>query len=102
MGQVLLPSPSGEAVDHKHAIGPDDDLPRSTFSQPKGFDCSEELGSCNRLVSAMQNACSASQCVNQATVEGRRKKEEGRRKKEEGRRKKEEGRRKKEEGRSEH
>ena len=68
VGQVVLLSSSGEAVDHKHAISPDDDLLRSFLIQLKGFNCCEEFGSCHRLFPAMQNACSSSQRVKQATV----------------------------------
>ena len=68
VGQVFAPSHSGEAVDHKHAISPDDDLLRSSLTQPKGFNCREEFGSCHRLIPAMQDACSSSQRVKQATV----------------------------------
>ena len=47
VGQVFPPSPSGETVDDEHTIGPNENLLRSTPAQPKGFDCSEEFGSCN-------------------------------------------------------
>ena len=47
VGQVLPPSPSGKTVDHKHTIGPDDDLPRSFPAQSEGFNCCEEFRSCH-------------------------------------------------------
>ena len=68
MGHVFPPSPSGETVDHKHAISPDDDMLRSLSTQPKGFNRREEFGSCQQLIPAMQGAYSSSQRVKRATV----------------------------------
>ena len=48
--------------------GPDDDLLRGSLGQSEGFNCGEELGSCNRLISAMQYASSSSQRGKQATT----------------------------------
>ena len=47
VGQVFPSSPSGETVDYKHTVSPDDDLLRSRSAQPNCFDCCEEFGPCN-------------------------------------------------------
>ena len=68
VGQVFPPSPSGETVDHKHTIRPNDDLPRSFPALSKGCNCCVEFGSCHWLIFAMQYASSSSQRTEQATA----------------------------------
>ena len=45
VGQVFPSSPSGEAVDHKHTVSPDDDLLRGSPGQSESFNCCEKFGS---------------------------------------------------------
>ena len=45
VGQVFPSSPSGEAVDHKHTVSPDDDLLRGSPGQSESFNCCEEFSS---------------------------------------------------------
>ena len=68
VGQMFTPSYPDKSVDHKHAVGPDDDVLCGIRAQLEGDDRCWEFRPGHGLSFSMQNAYSASQRGESATV----------------------------------